>query len=100
MTTTIEIEDIWSQVLEAMRPELNKPVFRTWIEHAVPTSMNDEGVLVVAVETQFARDWFEGQYSALLCQALTSVTGIPSTVMVVVDPSRFATSPASEAPVT
>jgi chromosomal replication initiator protein len=100
MTTTIEIEDIWSQVLEAMRPELNKPVFRTWIEHAVPTSMSADGVLVVAVETQFARDWFEGQYSNLLCSALSTVTGIPSTVNVVVDPSKFASVPAADAGVT
>jgi chromosomal replication initiator protein len=97
MTTTIEIEDVWSQVLEAMRPELNKPVFRTWIEHAVPTSMTDDGVLVVAVETQFARDWFEGQYSNLLCSALSTVTGIPSTVEVVVDPSHFASNQPAEA---
>jgi chromosomal replication initiator protein len=98
MTTTLEIEDIWSQVLEAMRPELNKPVFRTWIEHAVPTSMSGDGVLVVAVETQFARDWFEGQYSSLLCQALSSVTGIPSAVTVVVDPSKFVSAQVTETP--
>ncbi len=89
MTTTLEIGDVWSQVLDAMRPELDKPVFRTWIEHAVPASMTDD-VLVVAVETQFARDWFEGQYSVLLCSALSSVTGRASTVEVVVDPSHFA----------
>jgi chromosomal replication initiator protein len=97
MTTTIEIGDVWSQVLEAIRPELNKPVFRTWIEHAVPTAM-DDGVLTVAVETQFARDWFEGQYSALLCSALTSVTGAPAAVKVVVDPSRFAAPSSQEVP--
>ena len=98
MTTTIEIADIWSQVLDAMRPELNKPVFRTWIEHAVPTSMTDDGVLVVAVETQFARDWFEGQYSNLVCSALSSVAGRQSTVRVVVDPSQFTSQPAVDTP--
>lgn len=85
--TSPEINTLWSQVLDSMRPELNKPVFKTWFENAAPVEVTDDGVLVVAVGSTFAREWFDGRYSGLLRSALSDISGQEMDVRIVVDPS-------------
>lgn len=86
MNNAPEMTLLWDRVLDVMKPELNKPVFRTWFDHAVPVEVTDDGVLVIAVGSAFARDWFDGQYSGLLRSALNDVSGRDMQVLIVVDP--------------
>ena len=98
MTTTIEIEDVWSQVLDAMRPELNKPVFRD-VDRARRSDVDDRRR---GARRRGGDPVREGLVRGAVLQpalpALSSVTGIPSQVEVVVDPSHFAVSAPSTSP--
>lgn len=87
MQTTTDVSHIWSQVLDIVRGELNTPVFKTWFEHAAPVEMTGDGFFVIAVQSEFAREWFESRYSSLLRSALTQAVGSDVGVRVTVDRS-------------
>ncbi len=71
---TYEVEQIWSDVLDVVRSELNTPTFKTWFEHTAPIDIVDDR-LVVAVQNEFAREWLDSRYSGLLRSALLQVLG-------------------------
>lgn len=69
-----DAEQIWIDVLDVIRSELNTPTFKTWFEHTSPVEVRDD-YLVVAVQNDFAREWLESRYSGLLKSALLQVLG-------------------------
>jgi chromosomal replication initiator protein len=71
---TYDAEQIWTEVLDVIRSELNTPTFKTWFEHTSPVEVRDD-YLVVAVQNEFAREWLESRYSGLLRSALLQVLG-------------------------
>jgi chromosomal replication initiator protein len=71
---TYDAEQIWTDVLDVIRSELNTPTFKTWFEHTSPVEVRDD-YLVVAVQNEFAREWLESRYSGLLRSALLQVLG-------------------------
>ncbi len=81
----IDIEAIWTDVLEIVREELNEPSFKTWFEHTKAVKLTDTGVFVVGVQNDFARAWLEDRYTQRLSAALTQVVGEDLTVQIVVD---------------
>lgn len=87
MATAVDIDSIWSQVLEIVRTELNTPSFKTWFEHTAPVEITDDGVFVVGVQNDFARAWLEERYSYRLSAALCQVSGTDLVVRIVVDRS-------------
>jgi chromosomal replication initiator protein len=93
MSTATEINSLWTSVLASMAPQLVNPVMKTWFDSASPVEITDDGVLVIAVESSFAREWFEGRYSPHLCSALSSVSGRNMDVRIVVDPSAVTRIP-------
>jgi chromosomal replication initiator protein len=84
---TTDTGEIWAGVLEIVRGELNEPVFKTWFENAAPVELTDDGVFVVGVQSEFAREWFESRYSSLLKAALSQSLGSDLGVRIVVDKS-------------
>lgn len=91
-TANQEMSVLWTQVLDSMAPQLSNPVMKTWFDSASPVEITDDGVLVIAVESTFAREWFEGRYSPQLCAALSAVSGTSMDVRIVVDPSAASSS--------
>jgi chromosomal replication initiator protein len=69
-----DAEQIWVDVLDVIRSELNTPTFKTWFEHTSPVEVRDD-YLVIAVQNEFAREWLESRYSGLLRSALLQVLG-------------------------
>jgi chromosomal replication initiator protein len=90
MPTATDITEVWSQVLDIVRAELNTPSFKTWFEHTAPIEITDDGAFVIGVQNDFARAWLEDRYSQRLSAALEQVTGVGLRVKIVVD--REATS--------
>ncbi|MBE0416333.1 MAG: chromosomal replication initiator protein DnaA [Coriobacteriia bacterium] len=82
---TYDVEQIWSDVLDVIRSELNTPTFKTWFEHTSPVEIVDD-YLVVAVQNEFAREWLESRYSGLLKSALLQVLGRKLSVEFTVPP--------------
>lgn len=95
MPTAADLSGTWSGVLDVVRSELNEPVFHTWFEHAAPVDLSDDA-FVVAVPSEFAREWFESRYSSLLRAALAQVTGSEMDVRFTVDRSLAAEEPSEE----
>lgn len=93
MENTPELNVLWDRLLDSMRPELNKPVCRTWFENAAPVEVTDDGVLVIAVGSTFAREWFDGRYSGLLRSSLSEISGHDMDVRIVVDPGAAVPQP-------
>lgn len=99
MTMTADITDIWTDVLDIVRGELNTPSFKTWFEHTAPVDLTDDGVFVVAVQNDFARAWLEERYSQRLASALRQVVGSDMTIRFVVDRSAVTTEDRRAEPV-
>jgi chromosomal replication initiator protein len=90
-----DVEQIWSDVLDVIRSELNTPTFKTWFEHTSPVDIVD-GSLVVAVQNEFAREWLESRYSGLLKSALLQVLGQELSVEFTVPPGASVPTPEEE----
>lgn len=71
---TYDVDQVWSDVLDVIRSELNTPTFKTWFEHTSPVEIAGDS-LVVAVQNEFAREWLDSRYSGLLRSALFEVMG-------------------------
>lgn len=71
---TYDVTEVWSDVLDIVRSELNTPTFKTWFEHTTPVNIDGDS-FVVAVQNEFAREWLESRYSGLLRSALSQVVG-------------------------
>jgi chromosomal replication initiator protein len=100
MLTDTDTAQVWSQVLDIVRAELNTPSFKTWFEHTAPIEITEDGTFVVGVQNDFARAWLEDRYSQRLSVALEQVTGVGLRVKIVVNRDAAAGSESStgEAP--
>ena len=68
-------ETVWNQVLEKMSSQLSKPSFETWIKPTSLYHIDDENmVLTISCENQFARDWAESRYQSLFTKTIFEIT--------------------------
>jgi chromosomal replication initiator protein len=95
MLTDTDTAQVWSQVLDIVRAELNTPSFKTWFEHTAPIEITEDGTFVVGVQNDFARAWLEDRYSQRLSVALEQVTGVGLRVKIVVNRDAAAGSESS-----
>lgn len=66
--------DIWSQVLNLVREELDNPDYNYLLE-GTRAIRAEEGTLTVSVPTKFARDWLEARLLPELEELLYNTTG-------------------------
>ncbi|MDX1623422.1 MAG: chromosomal replication initiator protein DnaA [Gemmatimonadota bacterium] len=57
--------EVWSSILEESKKVINPQTYRTWLEPTEGVALVD-GQLIVDVKNQFAADYLEGQYGAVL----------------------------------
>ena len=57
--------EVWSLILEESRKVINPQTFKTWLEPTEAIGLSDDRLLV-SVKNQFAVDYIEGQYGAVL----------------------------------
>jgi chromosomal replication initiator protein len=91
---------IWNEAKAQLRGKVNEPTFRLWFERTLPLDLADN-TFVLAVPTQFARDWVEGRFAPLVREALAHVLSAEVELRVVVDAQAAEmaeTSAASVAP--
>lgn len=84
----MNLEQVWGEVLEIVRSELNTPSFKTWFEHTSAMDLTDDGVFVVGVQNEFARSWLEDRYAQRLSAALQQVTESDVVIRIVVDQNQ------------
>ena len=86
---------IWNEAREQLRTQLNERTFRLWFDRALPLDLSD-GVFVLGVPNDFARDWIEKRFADKVGEALAQVLGDTVSLTLVVDERAAA---AGESPV-
>jgi len=67
-----EAEHLWEEARKALRRELSRPSYDTWLKNTRPLSLEDN-VLVLGVPSDFARDWLQTRLYDSILRALHSV---------------------------
>ena len=77
--------DLWKSVLSRLETRLDPHTFNTWLR---PTALawHDDSALHVSVPNDVYRDWLRDNYSDLIRETLSELTGSPLAV-------EFTTSP-------
>lgn len=68
------IDHLWENVLDIVKTKMSKPSFETWFKSTTATLMDNE-TLIVTAPNEFARDWIESRYAALLSDTIYDVSG-------------------------
>jgi chromosomal replication initiator protein len=77
-------ETLWDDVSARLRGALNHTTFRNWFSDVVPVSVDDDA-FVLAVPTDFTREWIEGHFLELIRAAIRDAAGGERQVRLVVD---------------
>ena len=81
---------VWSDVSTRLKDTLSESTWSTWFAGVSPVGMDAESI-EVSVPNEFARQWIEGHFSALVAAAVRDATGAPLDVRFRVDaPARGA----------
>lgn len=60
-----KLNDIWNDVLEILKNELDEHSFSTWVNKTKPLAYHD-GTLVILTLNEFSRGWLETRFSTLI----------------------------------
>ena len=75
---------VWSDVSARLKDTLSESTWSTWFAGVSPVGMDAESI-EVSVPNEFARQWIEGHFSALVTAAVRDATGAPLDVRFRVD---------------
>ncbi len=67
-------QEAWSKILESARAKLPEQSFRTWLGPTEPVALTSDD-LVVSAPSDFAVEWIESKYSALLRSLAKALLG-------------------------
>ncbi|MFH0903404.1 MAG: chromosomal replication initiator protein DnaA [Pseudomonadota bacterium] len=79
-------DPIWEQALELISQQVNEGTYRIWFEPTVGMGLTD-GTYSVGVASDFAKDWIDTRFRALISEAVSQVVGEPVRFHIVVSPS-------------
>lgn len=91
----VQVQQIWTQTLEAIQNKISKPSFETWLKSTEAIELEEDRLIVVA-PNEFARDWLESRYADLVRETLFEVTGSPLNVKFISQTSIKANPPHTE----
>jgi chromosomal replication initiator protein len=85
-------DPIWEEALRIIAEQVNEGTFRIWFEPTTGLGLVD-GTYSVGVASEFARDWIDSRFRALMSDAVAQVLGQQVRFDIVVSPalSRAAT---------
>lgn len=86
------VDTIWVGVRRELRGRLAARDYETWIAPLRAASWGD-GTLTIEAPTDFAAEWVRGRHLGALSGAVTTVTGEPATVRIVVNRALQAPPP-------
>jgi chromosomal replication initiator protein len=69
-----DIEGLWAKTTEQLKRDSQTPLLGSWMREVEPLSFHD-GVLLLSVPSEFARQWLSSRYGSVLKRALAAVTG-------------------------
>jgi len=81
--TPMDAIRLWRAAIGQLQLELAKPTFDTWLRDTWAVSYED-GVLVIGVQSAYAKDWLENRLYALIQRVLSETAGRTVSVRFVV----------------
>jgi len=90
------VDPIWEEALSIISQQINEGTFRIWFEQTVGLGLIDD-TYAVGVASDFAKDWIESRFHALIADAASQVVGRPVRCEIVVSPDVFRTVAHEEA---
>jgi chromosomal replication initiator protein len=78
-------DPIWDRSLDIISQQINEGTFRIWFEQTAGLGLVDD-IYSVGVASDFAKDWIESRFRALIADAVSQVVGHPVRCEVVVSP--------------
>ncbi len=68
------IDELWEITLKKIEEKVSKPSFETWLKNTRADSI-EKNTLIITAPNEFARDWLENQYTDLVSDIITEITG-------------------------
>ena len=75
-----QAEQIWTNILEHVRKEVNGNSYATWFKPIKPAKLEDS-TLTIQVPSQFFYEWLEAHYSNVITNAMTAELGAHSKLL-------------------
>lgn len=70
---SLELEDIWNDVLKLIKVELTEVSFNTWLKTIKPVTIA-ENIIILAAPNEFTKNILEGRYLNLIKNGIKQVT--------------------------
>ncbi len=80
----IDAAGVWAEVSARLRDTLSESTWSTWFAGVSPLGIDDQAI-EVSVPNDFARQWIEGHFAALVSAAVRDAAGAPLDVRFRVD---------------
>ncbi len=95
--TDLDSVALWKQALHELRFQMTRATFETWLQGTYIVGVQED-VIVIAVRSEYARDWVENRLLPLVQRTLTGLLGKPVTVQVMVPGERLASTGVDNSP--
>ncbi len=82
------LDPIWESALGIISEHINEGTFRIWFEQTVGLGLVND-TYSVGVASEFAKDWIDSRFRALIADAVSQVAGRPVQCEIVVSPDVF-----------
>jgi len=69
-----QLDILWANALNIIETRISKPSFETWLQYTKIKSL-DKNILTINSPNEFARDWLESRYLAIIQDALYEIIG-------------------------
>ena len=79
-------DPIWEKALDVISRQVNEGTFNIWFAQTAGLGLN-ESLYSVGVSSEFAKDWIDSRFRAVICDAVGQVVGEPVDCEIVVVPN-------------
>jgi chromosomal replication initiator protein len=81
------LNDIWQGVLGEIEIQISRPNFLTWLKNSrLADKQNEEGVVLVSLPNNFAKEWVKNRYHKLILGSLRNLNSSIKSVEYIVEP--------------
>lgn len=68
----MDCHELWQKVLQEVELQISRPNFITWFKNSAIIEKKD-GVVIVALQNNFAREWVENKYNKIILGTLRTI---------------------------
>jgi len=69
----MNLEQVWQTTLAEIELQISRPNFLTWFKNSRLIEKREDGVVVIGLSSNFAKEWVENKYNKLILGILRSL---------------------------